>query len=93
MHATAQQAILQTSTAGQPLPRLIEANADVIRWIVQKNNNVQISLRGHLPVEAEFALPPGWSVQTAKGASVEKTASGVRISSTGTTTDLALKRA
>ena len=32
-------------------------------------------------------------VQTAKGASVEKTASGVRISSTGTTTDLALKRA
>lgn len=93
VHATAQQAILQTSSAGQPAPRLVEANADVTRWIVQKNDSVQISLRGHLPVEAEFALPPGWTVQTAKGASVEKTASGVRISSTGTTTDLALKRA
>ncbi len=90
LHATAGQALLQTGTADKPMPRLIEANADITRWAVQANGSVQLSLRGHLPVEAVLHLPTGWAAQ---GAKVENTSAGARVSSSGTTVDLTLKRA
>ncbi|MBN2691122.1 MAG: endo alpha-1,4 polygalactosaminidase [Burkholderiaceae bacterium] len=90
LHAVAGQAILQVGAADKPLPRLIEANADITRWAVQANGSVQLSLRGHLPVEAVLHLPTGWAAQ---GAKVENTPAGVRVSSSGTTVDLILKRA
>ncbi|MDY0328970.1 MAG: endo alpha-1,4 polygalactosaminidase [Thiomonas sp.] len=97
LHASAGQAVLRSQTAGQPSapsqPRLIEANADVTRWAVQNDRSVQISLQGHLPVEALFDLPSGWRVQAAQGARVEQAAAGVRVSSSGATVDLTLKRA
>ncbi|CDW94898.1 MULTISPECIES: bifunctional glycoside hydrolase 114/ polysaccharide deacetylase family protein [unclassified Thiomonas] len=97
LHATAGQAVLRSQAAGQSpaatVPRLIEANADVTRWAVQNDRSVQISLQGHLPVEALFQLPSGWSVQAAKGAKVEQAAAAVRVSSSGGTVDLTLKRA
>ncbi|MDD4887541.1 MAG: endo alpha-1,4 polygalactosaminidase [Thiomonas sp.] len=95
LHAIAGQAVLRSQAAGQPptpsVARLIEANADVTRWAVQNDRSVQVSLQGHLPVDALFQLPSGWRVLAGNGAKVEQSANGVRISSGGATVDLTLK--
>jgi hypothetical protein len=93
LHATAGQVLLQSGAAGNAAPRLIEANADITRWAVRADSSVHISLQGHLPVEAVFQLPAGWAAQGSKGTTVETTSAGVRVSGSGTTVDLTLKRA
>jgi len=92
LHATAGQVMLQTASAGPAEPRLVEANADVTRWAVQADRSIQLSLQGHLPVEAVFQLPAGWTARAAAGAKIETTPAGTRVSSSGTTVDLTLKR-
>jgi hypothetical protein len=93
LHASAAEVVLQIGPASAALPRLVEANADLTQWAVQTSGTVQLRLQGHLPVEAVFDLPPGWSAQAASGVSVDSTPAGVRVRSNGTTVDLVLKRA
>ena len=93
LHATAGQVVLQTTAESKAAPRLLEANADITRWAVQSDSSVQLNLQGHLPVEAVFQLPVGWTAQGSQGTIVETTSAGVRVRSSGTTVDLVLKRA
>lgn len=93
LHASAAEVILQTGTASAAVPRLVDANADLTQWAVQTGGTVQLRLQGHLPVEAVFDLPAGWSAQGASGVTVDSTPAGVRVRSNGTTVDLILRRA
>jgi len=92
LHATSAQVVLQTGAAGKTAPRLVEANADVTRWAVQPDGTVQIGLQGHLPVEAVFDLPAGWSARPNGKATVETSATRVSVRTSSHALDLTLVR-
>ncbi|CUA97100.1 bifunctional glycoside hydrolase 114/ polysaccharide deacetylase family protein [Thiomonas bhubaneswarensis] len=92
IHVSTGQAVLLTGTEGAAAPRLVEANADVRRWEMQTDGSVRIELQGHLPVEAEFQLPAGWTAQTA-AAQQDKTDKGLRVRASTTALALTLRRA
>lgn len=93
LHATAGQAIVRSGDAEPPLPALVEANADVAAWVAADASNLRVRLQGHLPVEAVFRLPSGWSLRAGKGAETESTPAGLRVRSAETVLDLTLRRA
>lgn len=92
IHISTGQAVLLTGTEGAAAPRLVEANADVRRWEMQTDGSVRIELQGHLPVEAVFQLPAGWTAQTA-AAQQDKTDKGLRVRASTTALALTLRRA
>lgn len=92
IHVSTGQAVLLTGTEGAAAPRLVEANADVRRWEMQTDGSVRIELQGHLPVEAVFQLPAGWTAQTA-AAQQDKTDKGLRVRASTTALALTLRRA
>ena len=93
LHASAGQAVLQTGPGKVATARLVEANADVVRWDVQADGSVQLGLQGHLPVEAVLQLPSGWLVQAPAQTQQDKVADGVRLRSSANALALTLKRA
>ncbi len=94
LHATAGEAVVLAGGApGAPRPRLVEANADVVRWEAAGAASLQVRLQGHVPVETVIHLPTGWTLRASSAAKTDSTSDGLRVRGTGTALDLTLRRA
>lgn len=83
VHATSDQAILHVG--GQsPLPYLIDANADIIRFETMPGGGWTLEFAGHVPLQANLTLPPGWRVQTGPAVQVQLGTGTARIDSRDT---------
>ncbi len=85
--------VLAGGAPGAPRPRLVEANADVVRWEAAGAASLQVRLQGHVPVETVIHLPTGWTLRASSAAKTDSTSDGLRVRGTGTALDLTLRRA
>lgn len=64
LHLSASTATLIPAGAGSSasaVPRLVDANADLVRW-TREARRLQMGFEGHVPLELRLELPPGWQL-------------------------------
>lgn len=79
LHAVASTVVLRTaSELAAAAPRLVDANADVVRWEAM-DQRLEVEFSGHGPLDVRFEWPSGWRVKDAasRGWRVEREAGGV----------------
>ncbi len=64
LHAAASEVVLRAGQDAQTVPRLVDANADVVAFDPMPGGGWTMRLQGHVPVSAVVALPPGWQLAT-----------------------------
>ncbi len=91
--ATGEAVVIPARSTPAPLPRLIDANADIVRWEVQPDGRISAQLGGWMPVRATLDVPPGWTLRAA-GARVSRGAgNGTTVAADQPSLDFILARA